>query len=317
MVSPTITKTTEPDMLFEKAKEYAAAALAKNSQRAYKADFQDFCFWCLRKKKKPLPALPETVALYLSNMALELKVSSLRRRMTSINAAHELSKVPSPTKDAHVKKVMRGIIRTHGEAQKHASPTLLKHIQKMTLAMPKTLTGTRNRALLLLGFAGGFRRSELTGINIEDLSEAKEGLVVKLVRSKTDQTGKGRQIAIAYGSDSKLCPVRAVQAWLKDSGITEGPLFRAIDKWGYVSANRLTDQSVRLILIESLKRAGLSTKGFSGHSLRAGFVTVAFINGASERDVQLTTGHTNTNILRRYHRDANLFRNAASGKLGL
>ncbi len=303
--------------LHQAARKYARAALSTNTQRGYRSDFEDFVHWCHRVNRKSLPASPETVALYLTQMSQHLKTSSLRRRVTAICRAHELSKFSSPTLDSGVKTVLRGIIRTKGEAASHAAPTLLKHITRLVSAMPDSLKGKRDTALLLLGFAGGFRRSELVGIDVDDVSLHEEGLVVNLSRSKTDQTGRGRKVPICYGTHSHLCPVRTFLSWLSASNITTGPVFRPVDQWGSLGDARLTAQSVRLVLKEGLLRAGISPRGFSGHSLRAGFVTVAFINGASEREVQSSTGHVNSNVLRRYHRDANLFRQSASKKLGL
>lgn len=299
------------------AKRYARAALSVNTRRAYAADWVDFEYWCKRTSRKSLPATVDSVCLYLTKMAAHLKTSSLKRRITAIRKAHELSRFPSPTKDERLKTVVRGILRTNGEAQKHASPTLLRHIQKMLEVMPKNKKGIRDRTLLLLGFAGGLRRSELVALDIEDLALSDEGLAVVIRKSKTDQTGRGRTIGIGFGKNEDTCPIHALKNWLEVSGISSGRLFCPIDQWGYQSTTRLTDQSVRLILKESLKRAGISQKGFSGHSLRAGFVTVAAINGASERDIQKTTGHVSLEVLRRYIRDADIFRQSASKKLGL
>lgn len=315
--TPTLTESSDLIDLEAAARHYARASLSENTRRAYASDWADFVYWCKRKNRKPLPASPDTVALYLTTMADFLKTSSLRRRVTALRKAHELYKHKSPTKDENVKAVIRGILRTKGEAQKHASPTLINDIKRIVAALPDTNKGIRDKALLLLGFAGGFRRSELVGLDIEDLSLSDDGLVVKIRKSKTDQTKRGRQIGIAYGSNQETCPVRAIENWLKISDIKDGALFCPINQWGQLSPNRLTDQSVRLILKESLQRAGINEKGFSGHSLRAGFVTVAAINGASEREIQKTTGHLNTEVLRRYIRDADIFRENASKKLGL
>ncbi len=315
--TPTLTDSNNMLDLEAAARHYARASLSDNTRRAYASDWADFVYWCKRKNRKPLPATPDTIALYLTTMADHLKTSSLRRRVTALRKAHELYKHNSPTKDENVKAVIRGILRTKGEAQKHASPTLLKDIQKMMAALPDTNKGIRDKALLLLGFAGGFRRSELVGLDIEDLGLSNEGLVVKIRKSKTDQTGRGRQIGITFGSNKSTCPITAIQTWLNVSEIKEGALFCPINQWGQLLPTRLTDQSVRLILIESLTLAGISVKGFSGHSLRAGFATVAAINGATEREIQKTTGHLNTEVLRRYIRDADIFRQNASRKLGL
>lgn len=314
---PTLSDSNNLPDLEAAARRYVRASLSDSTRRNYASDWADFNFWCMRAKRKPLPASPETLALYLSKMATHLKTSSLKRRVTAIRKAHELAKHSSPTKDERVKSVLRGILREHGEEQNHASPTLLKHICKMIEVMPDNLKGARDKALLLLGFAGAFRRSELVALDIEDLALSDEGLIIKIKRSKTDQTERGRKVAIHYGTNSKTCPIKALSDWLEISAITSGALFRPIDQWGYQSPARLTDQSVRLILKESLKRAGISERGFSGHSLRAGFATVAAMNGASEREIQKTTGHVSLEVLRRYIRDGEIFRENASRKLGL
>jgi site-specific recombinase XerD len=298
-------------------KRFSKASVSNNTRRAYAADWVDFEYWCKRVKRASLPATAETVALYLTKMANNLKTSSLKRRITSISKAHELKNIESPTKNERVRAVIRGILRSNGERQAHASPTLLTHIKTMIEAMPNNKKGFRDKALLLLGFAGGFRRSELVALNTEDLTLSKDGFTIKIRKSKTDQTGRGRTIAIGFGENELTCPILALEAWLSEARIARGPLFRPIDKWNVIADSRLTDQSVRLILKESLIRAGIPSKGFSGHSLRAGFVTVASINGASERDIQKTTGHVSLEVLRRYIRDANIFRENASKRLGL
>ena len=315
--APTLIDSNNLADLEAAARRYARASLSENTRRAYASDWADFEYWCKRTNRRTYPATAETVALYLSKMANHLKASSLKRRVTAIRKAHELSKYPSPTNDERVKAVLRGILRTRGEAQRHAAPTLLNDIRRIVETLPENNKGIRDKALLLLGFAGGFRRSELVALDLEDLALSEDGLAVKIRRSKTDQTGRGRTIGITYGERAETCPLRALKAWLEASQIQKGALFCPIDQWGYRAPTRLTDQSVRLILKESLKRAGINEKRFSGHSLRAGFATVAAMNGASERDIQKTTGHVSLEVLRRYIRDGDLFRENASGKLGL
>ncbi len=314
---PLVTAPQEIGELQSKAIEYARASLSGSTMKAYSSDWLDFEFWCKRTGRQSLPATSDTVALYLTKMSDHLKSSSLKRRVTAISKIHELKKFESPTKDAQVKSVVRGILRAKSERQKHAEPTLIEHIQKMVSNQPDSLKGIRDRALILIGFAGGFRRSEIVSLKLEDIEVGDQGIIINLRKSKTDQTGRGRKIAIAFGANAETCPVKSLESWLKASGITEGPLFRPINKWGQISSEQMTDQSVRLILKDSLTRAGISEKGFSGHSLRAGFATVAAINGASEREIQKTTGHVSLEVLRRYIRDADLFRSTASKKLGL
>ena len=187
----------------------------------------------------------------------------------------------------------------------------------MMEVIPEGNKGSRDRALLFLGFAGGFRRSELIALNIEDLSIGEEGIIVRMAKSKTDETGRGRTIGIPFGQNPSACPVRALEGWLSVSGIISGPLFRPVNQWGHIGETRLTDPSVRYVLRESLLRAGIRPSGFSGHSLRAGFATVAAMNGATEHEIQRTTGHVNLEVLRRYIRDGELFKKNAAKKLGL
>jgi site-specific recombinase XerD len=314
---PLVTAPLEVEELKAKVLKFAKASLSSSTLKAYTSDWSDFEFWCRRTGLEALPAQPDTVALYLTKMSEHLKTSSLKRRVTAISKIHEFKKFPSPTSDIKVTSVMRGISRSKGIKQKHAEPTLLTHIQRMLASQPDSIKGIRDSAILLIGFSGGFRRSEIVSLNLEDLQIGEQGLLIDLRRSKTDQSGKGRKIAIAYGSNPETCPVLALEKWLKASSITSGPLFRPINKWGQLADSRMTDQSIRLILKDSLSRAGISEEGFSGHSLRAGFATVAAINGASERDIQKTTGHASLEVLRRYIRDADLFRHSASKKLGL
>lgn len=310
--------TAELEELEKASLKYSRSSLSENSKKGYRSDFNDFAHWCKRSNRVALPATANSVALYLTKMSSHLKVSSLRRRVTAISKTHEAAGHQSPTLDAKVKSVLRGIIRTNWERQKHAQPTLIEHVKMIATTLSASdAKSIRDKALLLIGFAGGFRRSELVALNIEDLALAKEGIVITINKSKTDQTGKSRPVAIMYGNDPITCPVKALTALLELLGTSSGALFRGINRWGQLSPSRLTDQSVRLILMETLKKAGISSKGFSGHSLRAGFVTVASINGVSERDIQRTTGHSSLEVLRRYIRDAEIFRDNASKRLGL
>jgi site-specific recombinase XerD len=347
------------DTLATKAQEHIQNSRAQNTKRAYRSDWEDFTGWCRHKNLSPLPATPETVALYLTDSAKGLKPSTLQRRMASISQAHAAAGYPeSPIRHALVRSVWRGIRRDKGVAQKGKSPALTADIRVMVDHLPQDkLLGVRDRALLLLGFAGAMRRSELVGLDVEDVQDLEEGLVVTIRRSKTDQEGAGRKIGIPYGSHPQTCPVRALRAWklaatkalaekaLKASSITsliykdgtreneaergpestalpglDGPLFRAVDRHGNVSADRLTDQTVARVVKRALKAAGKDPQwvaAFAGHSLRAGLATSAAMAGASERSIQDQTGHKSLTILRRYIREGSLFRENAAAKVGL
>jgi len=305
--------------LSQQAREFAAAAKAGNTLRAYQADWQDFCEWCLAHELPPLPAAPETVALYLTDRAATLKTSSLARRITTINRAHQAAGQPSPAtmQNAVVSEVWKGIKRKKGIAQRGKKPLLTPDMRRIVAELPQDLRGVRDRALLLAGFAGGFRRSELAALRVEDLETTPDGLIVRLGKSKTDQEGQGRPVAVPYGSDPATCPVRALRAWLEQVRITSGPLFRAINRFGRVSEGPLHADSVAYLVKRAAGRAGLETMEYAGHSLRAGLATQAAMNGASELSIMKQTGHRSLATVRKYIREGTLFRDNAAAKLGL
>jgi integrase len=212
---------------------------------------------------------------------------------------------------------MKGIRRTLGTAPAQKSPTLIEDIRAMVQATDAGLIGLRDRALILLGFAGAFRRSELVGLEVADCSFAKDGLTVNLRRSKTDQDGAGRKVGIPYGGNPETCPVRNVQTWIGEAAITDGTLFRSINRHGQVRARGLGGIDVARVVKKLAERAGLDAAKYAGHSLRAGHATSAAIAGASERSIMNQTGHRSTAMVRRYIRDGSLFRENSGGKLGL
>ena len=248
--------------LRQQAQEYAAAAKADNTLRAYRSDWEDFREWCEAHQCAAMPALPQTVALYITDRAATLKASSLARRLTTINRVHQAAGQPSPAtmQNAIVSEVWKGIKRRKGTVQHGKKPFLTPDLRRIVSGLPVDVQGIRDRALLLAGFAGGFRRSELAGLSVEDLEVTPDGMIVRLGRSKTDQEGQGRPVALPYGSDPHTCPVRAVLAWLDQAGITEGPLFRAIDRHGLVSDQALHRDSVGYIVKRAAGRAGLKDR---------------------------------------------------------
>lgn len=308
-----------PEELIRAAREYIQASKAENTLRAYRGDWADFSTWCEEKGLCPLPAAPETVVLYISALAdAGRKTSTIRRRLASISRAHQAAGQASPTRAVAVREAWRGIARRHGTAPQGKAPILVEMLRAMVAALaPNTLIGRRDRALLLLGFAGAFRRSELVGLDVSDIEETDDGLVVHLRRSKTDQEGAGRKIGIPYGSDPATCPVRALRAWLEASGIAEGPLFRPVNRHGQVGDRRLSDKAVALIVKRAAEAAGYDPARFSGHSLRAGLATAAAAAGKSERAIMEQTGHKSAAMVRRYIRDGSLFRDNAASGIGL
>lgn len=290
---------------------------AANTRKAYRADWSDFEVWCKRFQRTTLPALPETVAYYLADCSLGLKVSTLERRLATISEAHKAAGFESPTRHAQVRLVWAGIKREKGTAQTRMKPTLTRHLREMVEHLPDTLVGCRDRALLLLGFAGAMRRSELVGIAVGDLAFTDEGLVVIIRRSKTDQTGEGRKVGIPFGTNPETCPVKAVQFWLDETRLDEGPLFRAVSRAGLVSSKQLSDRVVANVVKRSRLAAGKTAKNYAGHSLRAGLITQAAMAGVSERAIQDQSGHKSLLVLRRYIREGSLFRENAAAKVGL
>jgi site-specific recombinase XerD len=301
----------------EQVREYIRASKAENTLRGYRADWRAFCAWCEGQGLSPLPASPETVAAYIAECAGRLKVGSIQRRINAIAEAHKAVGLESPTHHAIVTNTMKGIRRTKGTAPTQKAPTLTEDIRAMVDATDAGLIGVRDRALVLLGFAGAFRRSELVSLDIEDCAFGKDGLTVTLRRSKTDELGEGRKIGIPYGSNPETCPVRTVQAWVEQTGIVAGVLFRSINRHGHVQPGRLSDIDVARVVKKLAERAGLDAAKYAGHSLRAGHATSAAIAGASERSIMNQTGHRSVQMVRRYIRDGSLFRGNSAGKLGL
>jgi integrase len=265
----------------------------------------------------PATASPEAVAAYLADCAGRLKVGSIQRRINAIAEAHKAVGLESPTHHAMVTNTMKGIRRTRGAAPAQKAPALTEDVRAMVDATDSGIIGARDRALILLGFAGAFRRSELVGLDVEDCTFGKDGLTITLRRSKTDQVGAGRKIGIPYGSNPETCPVRVVQCWIEQGGITTGPMFRSISRHGRLQLGRLSGIDVARVVKKLAERAGLDQAKYAGHSLRAGHATSAAIGGASERSIMNQTGHRSVQMVRRYIRDGSLFRENSAGKLGL
>jgi integrase len=300
------------------ARTFAHAAKADNTRRAYRSDWQHFERWCEKHGAGSLPAHPSAVVAYVTELAQEgFRVSTIERRLVGIAIAHRAAGHKSPRTDLRVTEVLKGIRRTLGVAQKQARPLLPSELKRITVVLSSGLQGRRDAALLLLGFAGGFRRAELVALNVEDLILGDDGLTVTVRRSKSDQEGKGRKIGVPFGSDPGTCPVRAVREWLTASGIMSGPIFRPVDKHGHLSPAGLTGHAVRLIVQRACTRAGINPAGYSGHSLRAGLVTAAAKAGKSASAIMKQTGHRSLAMVQRYIRDAELFTDNASSGLGL
>ena len=302
----------------EGARAFAASSRAPRTLDAYRLQFGTFAAWCTSRGLEALPALPTTVAAYLvARVDAGRKVASIGLALSAIGAVHKTAGHVSPTVHPAVTATWEGIRRTLGTAQRRAAPAAVDELRAMLEALPAVgLGAVRDRALLLVGFAGAFRRSELEALDVADLSFRSEGLVVNVRRSKTDQLGEGAEVAIAEGAHAATCPVRAVRAWLELAGVAEGAVFRSVDRHGHVG-ERLDGAEVSRIVKRAAKRAGLDASRFSGHSLRAGLATTAAKLGRADRSIMRQGRWASRAMVDRYVRDASLFTDNASAGIGL
>lgn len=277
---------------------FVRASLSGSTRRAYAADLRHFFDWGGR-----LPAKPACIAAYLAAHAATLSIATLERRRAALAKAHAFAPGENPARSALVNATMRGMKRMTGRPQRQAMPLLPSDLGKVVRRMSRDLAGQRDRALLLIGFWGALRRSELVGLDVTDLVPAKDGLSLLIRRSKTDPNGRGHRINVAPNRSSRLCAVRAVMAWMKASELTSGPLFRAIDRHGNVGACRMSAEAVSVIVKQRVEAAGFNPRLYSGHSLRAGYVTTHALAGVAEWRIRRQTGHTSNVMLARYIRD--------------
>ena len=294
------------------ADRYARAEKSPATLKAYEADLRSFARWCEGAGSAFMPTTPEVVAAYLATLADAGKsASTVMRRLAAITYAHRRLGHADPTAADRVRRVLTGIRRTIGTAPKQKAPATAKYVKAMLKALPDTLPGKRDRALILIGFAAALRRSELVALDVSDVERQPEGVLIHIRRSKTDQEGAGHTVAVPRGT--KLRPIAAIDDWLAAAGIASGPIFRPINKGGTVSPGRLTDQSVALVIKHRAAAAKLDPTLFSGHSLRAGFVTSALEDGADTLRVMDQTRHRSVDTLRKYDRRAKAF-TAHAGK---
>lgn len=305
---------TLPGAHLQAAEKYISAQLADATRRAYRSDARVFAEWCEARQLQPVPATPETVAEFLADQADDgIKPATLRRRIAAIRFAHQAAGLDSPTSSMTVSATLKGICNRVGVKPNRKAPATAPRLREMIQHCPDSLIGKRDRALLLLGFAGAFRRSELVGLTMADLEETAQGLRVTIRRSKTDQQGAGQTLAILRGDVH--CPVQALQAWLQAAGISEGYLFRPIGKGGRISPNPLSTKSVAQIIKAHAGRAGLKEADYAGHSLRAGFLTSAAENGANLFKLMEVSRHKSVETVRGYVRNADLFKGHAGAGL--
>ena len=293
---------------------------AKNTVRAYKSDFKDFGLFCVKNGLNNLPSEPKIVSLYLTYLSnKEAKISTIKRRLVSIGVIHKIKGHYLDTKHPIIIENLMGIKRRKGTIQKGKKPLLINDLKHVIDVINKQnepdLKKVRNKALLLIGFSGGFRRNEIVSLDLEDIEFVFEGVKIILKKSKTDQFGEGITKGIPHFENSLYCPVTSLRRWINLSKIKKGPIFVKFSKGSKITEKRLTDQSVALIIKDYLLKAGIDNKNYSGHSLRSGFATSAAEAGAEERSIMAMTGHKSTEMVRRYIKEANLFKNNALSKI--
>ena len=280
---------------------------ANNTIRAYKSDFKDFSMFCAKNGFSSLPTEPKIISLYVTYLSSGRKISTLKRRIASISVVHRLKGHYIDTKHPIIIENLMGIRRKTGSFQKSKKPILINELKQIIKAIDTTNKNKgrvlRDKAIILTGFSGGFRRSELVSIDYNDLEFVSEGVKIFIKRSKTDQSGEGMIKALPYFDNKEFCPVTFLKKWLDISKIRNGLIFN------------ISDKSVALLIKKYASVAGLDSEKYSGHSLRSGFATVSAEFGADERSIMTMTGHKTTQMVRRYIREANLFKNNALNKI--
>tara|TARA_B100000524_G_scaffold267636_1_gene146817 strand:+ start:209 stop:1162 length:954 start_codon:yes stop_codon:yes gene_type:complete len=313
--------TTDLKSLHEATLNNLKSSKANNTLRAYKSDFKDFGAFCVQHGLNSLPTEPKIVSLYLTHLSKNYKISTLRRRLVSISMVHKLKGHYLDTKHPIIVENLMGIRRVKGSIQKGKKPLLINHLKLLINVINEQkiedIKKIRDKAIILVGFGGGFRRTELVSIDYEDLEFVTEGVKITIKRSKTDQFGEGMIKGLPYFTNENYCPVISLKKWIDISKIESGPVFKRFSRGSSLTNKRLTDQSVVLKMKEYLSLAGIENKNFAGHSLRSGFATVAAESGADERSIMAMTGHKTTQMVRRYIKEANLFKNNALNKINI
>jgi integrase len=310
----------EVERLAAAAVAYAEASRASSTRRAYDSNWRSFSEWCRARGLTDLPATADSVALYIAGLAPTKSVATIARHLAAIRAAHIDADEATPH-NSMLRDVWSGIRRTHGRAPRRVRALVTADLRKVIAKLPATPSGVRDKAMLLIGFAGALRRSELVALELGEYAAIRcsfvaGGLQISIGRSKTDQDGEGQTVAIPRGR-TKLCPVTALRAWLDLSGILDGPIFRGVDRHGRVACTGLSDRAYADIVKRAVTRAGFDPLQFSGHSTRAGLVTQAAADNVGLDVIMRQTRHTKTDTVMRYIRDADMFRNNAAGKVGL
>ena len=311
---------TDIKVLQEETLKNLKSSKSNNTVRAYKSDFKDFGLFCAQNGFKNLPSDPKIISLYLTHLSTkEVKLSTIKRRLVSIGVIHKMKGHYLDTKHPVIVENLMGIKRRKGSFQKGKKPLLINNLKQIIDVInqqnSEDIKKLRDKSIILIGFSGGFRRNEIVSLDYEDLEFVYEGVKINIKRSKTDQFGEGSIKAIPYFDNKLYCPVTVLERWLNVSKVKKGPLFRRFSKGSKLTNYRLTDQTVALLIKDYLNLAGIDSKNYSGHSLRSGFATSAAESGAEERSIMAMTGHKSTEMVRRYIKEANLFKNNALNKI--
>ncbi len=311
---------TDVKALQEETLKNLQSSKANNTVRAYKSDFRDFGLFCAQNGFKDLPSDTKVVSLYLTHLSTkDVKMSTIKRRLVSIGVIHKMKGHYLDTKHPIIVENLLGIKRRKGTVQRGKKPILINELRKILDVIDQQksedIKKLRDKTLILIGFSGGFRRNEIVSLDYEDLDFVYEGVKITVKRSKTDQFGQGSIKALPYFDNSVYCPVTTLKRWINISKISKGPIFRRFSKGSKLTNYRLTDQTIALIIKNYLNIAGIDSKNYSGHSLRSGFATSAAESGAEERSIMTMTGHKSTEMVRRYIKEANLFKNNALNKI--
>jgi len=317
---PRKTPTARAAMALAKSQAYQDAADAPATLKAYAADLANYSAWCDKNGLLAMPATPQVVGAYLAAAGEGYAGPTLRRRVAAIARACGVAGAPLDTKHPAIRETLRGIARAHGSPARRAAALTTAEIRKLSRACGPDLAGARDRALLLIGFAGALRRSELVGLDIAHIAWTDEGLKLSIVRSKTDKQGEGAEISLSWGRNEETCPVTALRAWLDLGKITAGPLFRKVARGSKVADARLSPDAVRQILLKRAALAGVKgtvAEAISPHGLRAGFVTTAYRNGVPDEEIMGHTRHRSLTVMRSYVRRSKLSQKSPAGKLGL
>jgi site-specific recombinase XerD len=306
----------------EKLDEFLGNLYAENTEHAYKGDWRHWMAWCAAQRRKPMPATPQDVLDYLLDHAETLKPSTLERRLITIGKAHKSFDHESPTRDERVKKAFKGLIRTYGRRTRRAAPLVATDMRAFIDMLDEQgdedLLAKRDRALLLIGWFGAFRQSELVALRVDEITEhSDEEFSLLIPRSKTDQTGEGHQKWLTSQREPRYCPLQAIQDWKVASGVTDGPLLRAVGRWGHVSKGSMRPQAITDAIRRVARLAGYETEIYSGHSLRRGFCVQAALNGATLDEIMAQTHHRDISTVMRYIEEANARRRNAVRKIEL